>query len=989
MNINPAKPPEGILFPSQPWDPADRIRPQTWERFRAKMTGDVTSDGGSFTTYIRLSGAEADRVIENIKAFGLYPNLNTGGKYGGAENAEKYWEWIREEFLEKPFRENVDAKIEEAAINSRMEEIDAERQQEKIKKEKEEAKRKEKEEAKRKEKEEQEILDADQQAIEEEVSEITEELDTVKEEEKKDTADEIKDEPEQPEENKLSNDIESIGDALSNIKGSLQTQVSDLSNINSDNTKSLSSLESLKQLFQVQTDIIKREIDLAESKRSESSIEQTTDLSDISEATSTMGDGKAEGIIELVDGPVLTVKTTEGEFKQGEKISQGGGGGFDLMGMIKGIAGKFGGKGGGGGGGGSPMKLSKGGIAISSPQSMAQGGFSPGVYNKPTRGNLLPGQAVIPMNRNVGKKMFGEKLIKTTRLQQPLLDVMSTPLKAIGLSIIAVAGNFLRLLGPLAGFFTPYISGLVKGFSAVLGVPVTIITGLLGGPAYAAMEQQDKQQNIFAKLWNDLMKTFGFNFGGEEDEKNKTQQKKGKVIRGGDADFWSLAAVASLEGATPQGEADVAQAVYNRVASGAYSVKSIKDAVLSPGQFQPVTGDGVDINLWRAVKDRQTAIAAVAAHKGKGIETATKYVDEGAANITNSQLQKSASEFVGGRTDFAVPSAANKYPGGFGYVERDGHLFGWYVGPGAIAYGKTNPGPASMPNFNISAESGTTTSDSSMGKMLGWSVVSGPNSGYDVAPNLEMHGKEAYLQHEKGFTILPIENDAYSLTKKPEQTINRWKEILSGNSGNSGGDERSYEKGGQETLVQRIFNFSKKDIRSALFGDKPSKPSMPGLPPSAKKVTQYPEGVSTGVGGGNAGASRPADRQPPKSLIGNPPPKNTPEIKKVPSETDLMMEQYEALAAAGKHSEAKELGMKIWNKNWRKTNKGLERIQTTPISATASSPSSATIQPIIMAPAPSPPPPPAPSNSVGGSSITIISADPRQVRDLLAMRRYG
>ena len=85
------------------------------------------------------------------------------------------------------------------------------------------------------------------------------------------------------------------------------------------------------------------------------------------------------------------------------------------------------------------------------------------------------------------------------------------------------------------------------------------------------------------------------------------------------------------------------------------------------------------------------------------------------------------------------------------------------------------------------------------------------------------------------------------------------------------------------------------------------------------------------MGGGNAGASA---RRPARSPIGNPPPKNTPEIKKVPSETDVMMEQYEALAAAGKHSEAKELGMKIWNKTWRKTEKGIERIPTTPITAT-------------------------------------------------------
>ena len=37
----------------------------------------------------------------------------------------------------------------------------------------------------------------------------------------------------------------------------------------------------------------------------------------------------------------------------------------------------------------------------------------------------------------------------------------------------------------------------------------------------------------------------------------------------------------------------------------------------------------------------------------------------------------------------------------------------------------------------------------------------------------------------------------------------------------------------------------------------PVKPKIGSLPSSARQVTQYPQGVSTGVGGGNAGASRP------------------------------------------------------------------------------------------------------------------------------------
>jgi hypothetical protein len=47
------------------------------------------------------------------------------------------------------------------------------------------------------------------------------------------------------------------------------------------------------------------------------------------------------------------------------------------------------------------------------------------------------------------------------------------------------------------------------------------------------------------------------------------------------------------------------------------------------------------------------------------------------------------------------------------------------------------------------------------------------------------------------------------------------------------------------------------------------RPSIGSLPPSARKVTQYPQGVSTGVGGGNAGGSRstPTSASRPSSII--------------------------------------------------------------------------------------------------------------------------
>jgi hypothetical protein len=52
----------------------------------------------------------------------------------------------------------------------------------------------------------------------------------------------------------------------------------------------------------------------------------------------------------------------------------------------------------------------------------------------------------------------------------------------------------------------------------------------------------------------------------------------------------------------------------------------------------------------------------------------------------------------------------------------------------------------------------------------------------------------------------------------------------------------------------------REQMRQKMQQSRPSsspKPQIASLPSSARQVTQYPQGVSTGVGGGNAGASRP------------------------------------------------------------------------------------------------------------------------------------
>lgn len=123
--INPAQPPEGILDPQQPWWPADKVGPQIWLRLKGKLTGRPIAElsGERHTSYVKLADADADRLIENLKKYGKYPQVNQNDKYGGAYNAEAYQKWLVEEFLEKPFREQVNEKIDQAMVKKKVKEI--------------------------------------------------------------------------------------------------------------------------------------------------------------------------------------------------------------------------------------------------------------------------------------------------------------------------------------------------------------------------------------------------------------------------------------------------------------------------------------------------------------------------------------------------------------------------------------------------------------------------------------------------------------------------------------------------------------------------------------------------------------------------------------------------------------------------------------------------------------------------------------------------
>jgi len=128
MNVTDA--PSGILDPKQPYWPADKVNERTWLRLKGKLTGrSIPGLSENFTSYVKLGDADADKLIANIKKYGQYPQVNQNDKYGGAYNNEEYQKWLVEEFLEKPFQQQTNQKIEDAAIESRLKEIQEERKQ--------------------------------------------------------------------------------------------------------------------------------------------------------------------------------------------------------------------------------------------------------------------------------------------------------------------------------------------------------------------------------------------------------------------------------------------------------------------------------------------------------------------------------------------------------------------------------------------------------------------------------------------------------------------------------------------------------------------------------------------------------------------------------------------------------------------------------------------------------------------------------------------
>jgi hypothetical protein len=135
--------------------------------------------------------------------------------------------------------------------------------------------------------------------------------------------------------------------------------------------------------------------------------------------------------------------------------------------------------------------------------------------------------------------------------------------------------------------------------------------------------------------------------------------------------FWATAAIAGKEaGHIPQGQADVAQSIYNRSKVGIYpGGKDIKKIITAAGQYQPTFGNP---GAWSAIKDKNTAIKAVGD---------SKLLDMAVKSITNASLQRNAAQYVGSRTDFQGESQKPYMKPEKGDITRgkNHNFFGWFT----------------------------------------------------------------------------------------------------------------------------------------------------------------------------------------------------------------------------------------------------------------------------------------------------------------------
>ena len=106
-------PPKGVLDPEQPWYKG-RVRDETWNILKLKLTGGRDSSGVQHSSFVNLNDEDADTLINNLKKDQRgYPQLNTPGGLLGEDYRKEYQEWLVKEYLYKPQSEDSELPSED------------------------------------------------------------------------------------------------------------------------------------------------------------------------------------------------------------------------------------------------------------------------------------------------------------------------------------------------------------------------------------------------------------------------------------------------------------------------------------------------------------------------------------------------------------------------------------------------------------------------------------------------------------------------------------------------------------------------------------------------------------------------------------------------------------------------------------------------------------------------------------------------------------
>lgn len=123
-----------------------------------------------------------------------------------------------------------------------------------------------------------------------------------------------------------------------------------------------------------------------------------------------------------------------------------------------------------------------------------------------------------------------------------------------------------------------------------------------------------------------------------------------QMTQGNNADYWSLVSICALEAGVAQARADVAQSIYNRLATpGRPYGKTIKEIICKPNQYQPTFNNRAD---WLAINDQNTAIKALRNAKNWTEEVAKTKLYETILAINDESLKQNSRNFIESRTEF-------------------------------------------------------------------------------------------------------------------------------------------------------------------------------------------------------------------------------------------------------------------------------------------------------------------------------------------------